>query len=120
MEKMIRKKTEGGIFSKMRRIYFGLLALFLVLISHQHIYAQQPDYAKYGRIATAVIKEDYPDHKVVEYEYLGREKVSDQEVKDSFKFEVMQNNRPTFVIVTIQHSLANNRLIQLTVKEQSS
>lgn len=43
MEIMKRKKNEGGIFSRMKQIYIGLLALFLVLISHQHIYAQQPD-----------------------------------------------------------------------------
>jgi len=98
----------------------SLLAFFITIFPQTFTYAQQPDYAKYGRIATVVVKEDYPNQKVVEYEYLGREKVSDQEVKDSFKFEVMQNNKPTFVIVTIQHHLQNNRLLDLTVREQSS
>jgi len=111
---------EGGNWMRAKIMTVSLLTFFITILSHTYTYAQQPDYAKYGRIATAVVKEDYPGQNVVEYEYLGRENVSNQEVKDSFKFEVMQNNKPTFVIVTIQHHLQNNRLLNLTVREQSS
>ena len=78
----------------------------------------KPDYEKYGRIAIAVVKEDFPGEEVVEYQYKGRENISDTDVVDSFSFQVKENNKPVTVIVKIAHSLKNKKLLNLTVEEK--
>jgi hypothetical protein len=76
------------------------------------------DYEKYGRIAIAVVKENYPGIEVVDYQYAGRQNISESDVMDSFIFEVKENNQPVKVIVRISHSLKNKKLLQLSVEEQ--
>lgn len=101
-----------------------VLILFTFLLSLNfanstvYPFAQKPDYEKYGRIAISVVKEDYPGKDVVEYEYKGRQKISNTEVMDSFRFEVLENGKPTFVLVKIIHNLNNEKLLNLSVEEQ--
>lgn len=76
------------------------------------------DYEKYGRIAIAVVKEDYPGENVVEYQYAGRQTISDTDVVDSFVFSVKENNQLKKVTVKVSHSLKNKKLLQLSVEEQ--
>lgn len=78
--------------------------------------AQQPDYEKYGRIAIVVVKEDFPGDEVKEYKYLGRKKISETDVMDSFEFQVTERGKPVTVVVNISHNLANNKLLSLTVE----
>jgi len=77
-----------------------------------------PDYEKYGRIAIAVVKEDYPGQDVTDYKYMGREKLSETDVTDSFHFQVKEKNTPLTVVVKIGHSLKNKKLLNLTVEEK--
>ncbi|MDQ0268996.1 DUF3889 domain-containing protein [Cytobacillus purgationiresistens] len=85
-----------------------------VLSEHQ----EKVDYEKYGRIATAVVKEDYPDEAVVDYKYAGRRKISDTEVIDSFVYEVIENEKAVTVLVKVTHRLDASKFISLTVEEQ--
>ncbi len=80
--------------------------------------AQRPDYEKYGRIATAVIKEDFPGEEVQDYKYMGRKQINDQQVLDSFQYKVNVNGKPVFMTVQITHDLKNDRLVSLSVTEQ--
>lgn len=80
--------------------------------------AQKPNYEKYGQIAIAVVKADYPGEDVVEYQFNGRTKISDSAVVDSFTFEVKENNRLKKVTVKISHSLKDEKLLLLTVEEE--
>ncbi|WHX41747.1 DUF3889 domain-containing protein [Mesobacillus sp. AQ2] len=80
--------------------------------------AQRPDYEKYGRIATAVIKEDFPGEEVQDYKYMGRKQIDDRQVLDSFQYKVNVNGKPVFMTVQITHDLKNNRLVSLSVTEQ--
>lgn len=97
---------------------FLTIILFLSVGSPILTKGQQPDYEKYGRIAIAVVKEDFPGEEVVEYDYIGRQKLSDTDVVDSFSFQVKENNKPVIVIVRISHSLNNKKLLSLTVEEK--
>lgn len=97
---------------------FLTIILFLNVGSPILTKGQQPDYEKYGRIAIAVVKEDFPGEEVVEYDYIGRQKLSDTDVVDSFSFQVKENNKPVIVIVRISHSLNNKKLLSLTVEEK--
>ncbi|WNS76712.1 DUF3889 domain-containing protein [Bacillus sp. DTU_2020_1000418_1_SI_GHA_SEK_038] len=101
----------------MKKLFCMMFTVSLFLNAHNLAFAQN-DYEKYGRIATAVVKEDYPGEEVVDYQYAGRKKLSETDVMDSFIFEVKENNQLKKVTVNISHSLKNNRLLQLTVDEQ--
>ncbi|MFB6469271.1 DUF3889 domain-containing protein [Cytobacillus sp. Hz8] len=94
-----------------------VISIFLIFQSGNG-HAQKTDYEKYGRIAISVVKEDYPGKEVVEYQYMGRQKVSATEVMDSFRFEVLENKKPKFVIVKIIHNLNNQKLLNLSIEEQ--
>ncbi|AIE59199.1 DUF3889 domain-containing protein [Bacillus methanolicus] len=80
--------------------------------------AQQPDYEKYGRIAIAVIKEDFPGDEVKEYIYLGRKKISETDVVDSFEFQVTEKGKPATLVVNIFHNIKENKLLSLTVEKK--
>ncbi|MBS4176495.1 DUF3889 domain-containing protein [Lederbergia citrea] len=101
-------------------LLFLTIGLFLSVGNPILTKSQQPDYVKYGRIATAVVKEDYPGEEVVDYQYVGRQKLSNTVVMDSFSFQVKENNKPVTVIVKISHSLNNKKLLNLTVEEKKA
>lgn len=104
----------------------SLFVLFILLLWGSHFALgesvqgqEKPDYEKYGRIATAVVKADFPSDEVVEYEYQGRSTQPGGDIViDSFKFEVKDNGKDIFVIIKVAHHLKNKKLIQLTVAEQ--
>ncbi|KAB2337089.1 DUF3889 domain-containing protein [Cytobacillus depressus] len=104
----------------MKKLFCILLTIGLFL--NANIFAsaenQAPDYEKYGRIAISVVKENYPGIDVVDYEYAGRQKLSETDVIDSFIFQVKENNQPVKVTVRVSHSLKNKKLLQLIVEEQ--
>ncbi|PLR77553.1 hypothetical protein CU633_10175 [Bacillus sp. V3-13] len=79
---------------------------------------QQPDYEKYGRIATAVVKEDYPGAELKDYQYLGRKRISASDVSDSFRFQVTEQGKPKNVVVNVSHNLQNKKLLNLSVQEE--
>ncbi|WP_026583908.1 DUF3889 domain-containing protein [Bacillus sp. J33] len=79
---------------------------------------QKPDYEKYGRIAISVVKEDYPGEEVVEYQYGGRQKISETDVRDTFTFTVKENGSPVTVLVKVTHSLKDNKLVSLTAERK--
>jgi hypothetical protein len=80
--------------------------------------AQNQGYERFGRIATAVVKEDYPGEKVVEYEYVGRTKVADNQVVDTFRYEVMKDGQPIFVLVKVNHDPTRTQQFSLSIEEQ--
>ncbi|MCM3094320.1 MULTISPECIES: DUF3889 domain-containing protein [unclassified Cytobacillus] len=79
---------------------------------------QQPDYEKYGRIAIAVVKEDYPGEEVVDYQYGGRKKISETDVTDTFTFTVKENGKPVTVLVNVTHNLKDNKAVSLSVERK--
>ncbi|CAM3509886.1 DUF3889 domain-containing protein [Cytobacillus oceanisediminis] len=79
---------------------------------------QKPDYEKYGRIAITVVKEDYPGEEVVDYQYGGRQKVSETDVTDTFTFTVKEDGKPVTVLVKVTHSLESNKLVSLTAERK--
>ncbi len=94
-----------------------LLGAFLFSFS-SFTQAQTPDYEKYGKIAMAVIVADYPGEEVRDYQYLGRKKLSDTTVEDSFRFQVQENSKKLDVIVKVNHDISNKKLLTITVVPQ--
>lgn len=104
----------------MKRLLFVfiIISLFMSIWTLSAAASEKPDYEKYGRIATAVVKEDFPGEDVVEYQYTGRQKVSATDVTDSFTFQVNENGKPVTLIVKVTHSPENKRTLSLTVEEK--
>jgi hypothetical protein len=82
--------------------------------------AQTPDYQKYGNIAMAVVKADYPGEEVREYQYVGREKKTETDVTDLFRFQVKENGKVKNVIVRITHNINDKKLLTLQVTEEKN
>ncbi|MEW9109252.1 DUF3889 domain-containing protein [Cytobacillus gottheilii] len=103
----------------MKRLSVLLLALFFIINAALPVHAEEkPDYEKYGRIATVVVKEDYPGEAVVEYKYGGRRKLTEEEVMDTFVFIVKENGKDKTILVKVTHLLSDNKSLSLTVEEQ--
>jgi hypothetical protein len=64
------------------------------------------------------VKEDYPGDEVQEYEYLGRKKINETKVEDSFRFQVKEKNETFTVTVRVNHDVTNNKLSNITVESQ--
>lgn len=103
----------------MKKYVITVVASIILLLSltnlNNNVSAQGPDYEKYGRIAIAVIKEDFPGEEVRDYKYLGRKQNSEDEVADSFQFKVMDEGKPVLATVQITHNLKNDKLLTLSV-----
>ena len=82
----------------MKRYFSTVVAAIILLVSlnnlNFNVNAEGPDYEKYGRIAMAVIKEDFPGEEVRDYKYLGRKQNSENEVVDSFQFKLTDEGKP--------------------------
>ncbi|MGV2940620.1 DUF3889 domain-containing protein [Mesobacillus sp. LC4] len=104
----------------MKKYLASMAVLLILLLGFQRVdtYAQRPDYEKYGRIATAVIKEDFPGEAVQDYQYMGRMQIDDRQVLDSFQYKVSVNGKPVIMTVQVTHDLKSDRLLSLSVTEQ--
>ena len=104
----------------MKKFFVAMAVWFILLLGIQSLdaHAQRPDYEKYGRIATAVIKEDFPGEAVQDYKYMGRKQIDDRQVLDSFQYKVSVNGKPITMTVQVTHDLKNDRLLSLTITEQ--
>jgi hypothetical protein len=102
----------------MKKYYLSMMAIFLLFFSGMvQVQAEKIDYEKYGKIAIAVVKADYPGEPVTDYQYIGREKLSETDVQDNFKFQLKEDGKPINVLVKVKHSIQNNKLLSLTVEE---
>jgi hypothetical protein len=102
----------------MKKYYLSMMAICLLFFSGMvQVQAERIDYEKYGKIAIAVVKADYPGEPVTDYQYIGREKLSETDVQDNFKFQLKEDGKPINVLVKVKHSIQNNKLLSLTVEE---
>lgn len=102
---------------KANKFVFLTIVIFLGLVTPS--FAEQAlDYKKFGRIATAVVVEDYPEEKVVDYKYEGRKQTNESMVVDSFRFKVMDNGKEKFVTVRITHDNLAGKELTITLTEE--
>jgi hypothetical protein len=83
------------------------------------VQAREIGYEKYGRIATAIVREDYPGQPLKEYQYEGRRRNRDGTFTDSFRFEVTEDGKPIFVKVEISHDGKKGKTLLIRVREES-
>ncbi|WP_181350408.1 DUF3889 domain-containing protein [Thalassobacillus sp. CUG 92003] len=83
--------------------------LFLVLPANNGL--AQPEYAKWGKIAVEETAKQYPDLKLVEYEYDGKVFISDERAQFDFEFQLEDNQGQKSEIRT--YVLVNQKTNQL-------
>ncbi|MCP8618136.1 DUF3889 domain-containing protein [Salirhabdus salicampi] len=80
----------------MKQVKWGklllLLSLVVILLPTVTTYAQ-PEYAKWGKIAVAETKKQYPTHKVTDYAYQGKVVISDERQQYNFRLSVQANEQ---------------------------
>ncbi|RIW29617.1 DUF3889 domain-containing protein [Bacillus salacetis] len=93
-----------------------IFSLVFFLLGSQQTFAQQ-DYEKYGRIATAVVKEDYTGEKLADYKYNGRKSLAEGQVQDTFTFDVVKDGKDVTVKVNIIHNPKKPADLTISVNE---
>lgn len=113
-----KNDKQGG--KTMKKILISIFTLLCIFGSLSSTNAEQPglDYKKFGKIATAIVTEDYPGQQVVDYKYVGRESLAENKVMDSFQFEVMANGKKQIVTVKISHDNKAGKELTITVEEK--
>lgn len=92
-----------------------ILAMFVLQTS---VFAQvSKDYEKWGRIAVDIAKLNYEGSAVSDYQYLGRENISEERVKDTFKLEVKSEGKTFDVQVSVFHNPKTNSLLSVDLQE---
>ncbi|WP_419883266.1 DUF3889 domain-containing protein [Peribacillus sp. B-H-3] len=102
----------------MKKILLALLVLMLLLPAAGKPSEGAPlHYEKYGNIAIAVVRTDYPGTSVTDYEFLGRKKSGNGLAVDSFLFLIKDKGIEKNVLIKAEHSLISQNLISLHVTE---
>ncbi|MGM0837840.1 MAG: DUF3889 domain-containing protein [Bacillota bacterium] len=96
-----------------------MLSVLLVLTTAISVaQAEKTDYEKWGKIAIQIAKENYPEAEVSEYQYQGREEISETEAKDTFHFTVKQDNKSTEIHGTLTFNPKTEQLISVNFVEK--
>lgn len=75
------------------------------------------DYEKWGKIAVDVAKLNYPDSKISDYQYKGREEITDKQSKDTFELTIQTKDRTFTAKVMILFNPQTESLLSLSIEE---
>lgn len=75
------------------------------------------DYAKWGKIAVEVAKLNYPDSKISDYQYKGREEITDTQSKDTFELKIQSKDRTFTAKVMILFNPQTESLLSFSIEE---
>lgn len=75
------------------------------------------DYEKWGKIAVDVAKLNFPDSKISDYQYKGREEITDKQSKDTFELTVQSKDRTFRAKVMILFNPQTESLLSLSIEE---
>jgi Na+-translocating ferredoxin:NAD+ oxidoreductase RnfG subunit len=103
------------------RILFTFVAIALIFTAGVKAYGEQNiediDYEKWSRIALSAVKEKYPESELVDYKYVKREVVNEEEAKDVFHVKVKQKNKTFVVNVDVVFHPKTVKLITVNVEK---
>ncbi|MCA1321454.1 YqzG/YhdC family protein [Bacillus tianshenii] len=103
----------------MKKWVLGLLSVLLVLTTAiSVVQAENTDYEKWGKIAIQLAKENYPEAEISDYQYQGREEISDTEAKDTFHFTAKQDNKSIDIYVALTFNPKTKQLKSVNIEEK--
>ncbi|MEH7381499.1 DUF3889 domain-containing protein [Bacillus sp. JJ1533] len=75
------------------------------------------DYEKWGKIAVEVTKLNYSDSRISDYQYRGREEITDKQSKDTFELTIQSKDRTFTARVMILFNPQTESLLSLSIEE---
>ncbi|WP_196305221.1 DUF3889 domain-containing protein [Metabacillus sediminilitoris] len=103
------------------KILFTFVALTLIFTAGMKAYGEQNveeiDYEKWSKIAISSVKEKYPDAELVDYRYVKREVVNEEESKDIFHVKVKQKNQVFIANVDVVFNPKTAKLITVNIEK---
>jgi len=102
--------------------FVSLLCSVIAFMCVSTIASAQPeelpeDYKKWGEMAVGVAKLNYTDSELSDYQYKGREAISETQAKDTFEIVVKDKNRSFTVKVIILFNPKTDSLMSLSIDE---
>ena len=107
------------------KIFFTLVALTILLTAGMKAYGEQNvemnnDYEKWSRIALTSVKEKYPGAQLIDYKYVKREAVNDEESKDIFHIKVKDKEEVFIENVYVVFNPKTGKLITVNVEKKEN
>ncbi|UOY93070.1 YqzG/YhdC family protein [Ectobacillus sp. JY-23] len=98
---------------------FAMLLVCLLILTTAQVYAarQDPSYAKWGKLAVLTTKEKYPQLDIIDYLYVGREKLAADIAVEKFKFWVRDGEREYGLFIDIELQLPDEQVRRITFRE---
>jgi Protein of unknown function (DUF3889) len=107
--------------NSLSKILFTFVAITLILTLGMKAYGEQNveeiDYEKWSRIALSSVKEKYPDSELVDYKYVKREAVNEEESKDIFHVKVKEKNKVFVAKVDVVFNPKTAKLITVNIEK---
>jgi hypothetical protein len=103
------------------KILFTLVALTIIFTAGIKAYGEQNlqnvDYEKWSRIALSSVKEKYPESQLIDYKYVKREEVNEEESKDIFHVKVKEKDKLFVANVDVVFNPKTGKLITVNVEK---
>ncbi|MGP4059963.1 DUF3889 domain-containing protein [Halobacillus litoralis] len=98
-----------------------ILVLVFLSLSFNHVFAQPPEYAKWGKTAVEETVKKYPDSELVNYDYNGKVIISEDRSQYNFKFTLnTANGQKKEVLVYVLVNQKSDQLIDVHFDELGS
>ncbi|WP_226670151.1 DUF3889 domain-containing protein [Metabacillus litoralis] len=103
------------------KIFFTFIAFVIILSAGMKAYGEHNDvdieYKKWSRIAISSVQEKYPDTELIDYKYVKREEVNEQEAKDIFHVKANKKGRVFVVMIDVVFNPKTGKLITVKMVE---
>lgn len=107
--------------NSLSKILLTFVVLTIILTAGMKAYGEQSvedvDYEKWSRIALSSVKEKYPESQLVDYKYVKREAVNEEESKDIFHVKVKQKEEVFVANVDVVFNPKTGKLITVNVEK---
>ncbi|WP_052737842.1 DUF3889 domain-containing protein [Bacillus sp. SA1-12] len=101
------------------KILFTIVALMVILTAGMKAYGEQNvDYEKWSKIAISAVKERYPESQLIDYKYVKREEVNEEESKDIFHVKVKEKAKQFVVYVNVVFNPKTGKLITVNLEKK--
>lgn len=98
----------------MKKICILVFIIFFIL---PYSFTAEPSYAKWGKIAVENTKLKYSNYDIVDYLYVGKENISKEIAKETFKLWLRNKTDEFGIIVEITFQKNSNKIIQITYRK---
>ncbi|MFH5184834.1 DUF3889 domain-containing protein [Paenibacillus sp. TAB 01] len=103
------------------QLFLVSLIVALMTMLPSTLFAKEPEYAKWSRLAFSEIKKKYPNASVIDYLHVERKKMISEtvpdEVEETFKFWLNENGKQFAVYVRIRYVLATDKVLLIKLTE---